>query len=109
MDESGTPWPGLVFRVKNGNAYDLAVNTNAQNMIEMEYQRNKVSKVTFKRMNGILYIKINDDAYEQVLDMSSIIHTFDVPLTFGSSIDKDLNPWRYFKGTLKNMMVIVYE
>ena len=41
--------------------------------------------------------------------MSDIIYTFDVPLTFGSSLNNNGNPWRHFSGVLKNMKVILYD
>lgn len=41
--------------------------------------------------------------------MTSLTTPFDAPLTFGSSLDASGNPQRYFKGTLKNMKVIVFD
>ena len=41
--------------------------------------------------------------------MTNLIRTFNVPLTFGSSLNGNGNPQRYFNGALKNMRVIIYE
>ena len=39
----------------------------------------------------------------------SSITNFDTPVTFGCSYTENNTPQRYFKGTLKNMKVIIYE
>lgn len=65
--------------------------------------------VSIKRTNHILYISFNDGTYEEILNMTQLLKTFDVPLTFGSSLNAKGKPQRYFKGTLKNMKVIIYE
>lgn len=51
----------------------------------------------------------NDQEYEQILDMTELANTFDVPVTFGASLNSTGNPQRYFKGKLKNMKVTLYE
>ena len=41
--------------------------------------------------------------------MTQLSKTFDVPLTFGSSLNANGSPQRYFKGTLKNIEVNIIE
>ena len=41
--------------------------------------------------------------------MTRLLKTFDVPLTFGSSLNAKGNPQRYFKGTLRNMSVTIID
>ena len=64
-----------------------------------------ILETSIKRTNKILYISFNDGAYEQLLDMTQLANTFDVPLTFGASLNAKGNPQRYFKGTLRNLNV----
>ena len=77
--------------------------------VEKNYANSEITKVSIKRINKILYIAFNDGGYEQVLDMTKLTKTFDVPLTFGASLNGSGNPQRYFKGTLKNMKVVIQK
>ena len=68
-----------------------------------------MNKEVLKRRNGILYVNFNDGEDEQLLDMTYLKTPFDSPITFGCSLNGSGNPQRYFKGTLKNMSVKIYE
>ena len=109
MDESGSPWPGMTYRITSTTQEELAANVTTSNKIQNRYNRSDINKISLKRRNGILYLSINDEEYTQVLNMTTLSTTFDVPLTFGSSLNSSGEPQRYFKGTIKNMEVIVYE
>ena len=109
MDETGTPWPGMVYRIKDRSNDQFGANTNSTIKVERNYKNSEVTKVSIKRTNKILYIAFNDGEYSQILNMTQLIKTFDVPLTFGASLNGSGNPQRYFKGTLKNMKVVVQE
>lgn len=108
MDESGSPWPGMVFRVSNNNQDEFIANVTTQLKITKKYNMSSLQKVTIKRINGIIYVGTNDGQPTQVLDMTTLTQRFDAPLVFGSSMDGSGNPWRYFNGTLANIKVIVY-
>lgn len=109
MDESGTPWPGFVYRINSGSEDQMSANTNTSVKMEQNYLSQDITKVSIKRTNHILYVSFNDAAYEQILDMTQLLKTFDVPLTFGSSLKGDGSPQRYFKGTLRNMSVQIID
>ena len=109
MDETGSPWPGMVYRIQNENSDQFGANVTTALKFERDYARNNVNKVTIKRRNHILYINFNDGQDEQILNMTSLTTTFNVPVTFGSSLNGNGNPQRYFTGTLSNMKAIVYE
>lgn len=109
MDETGTPWPGMVYRIKNSSSDQFGANTNSNIKVENNYANSEITKVSIKRISKILYIAFNDGDYEQVLDMTKLTKTFDVPLTFGASLNASGKPQRYFKGTLKNIKVVVQE
>ena len=109
MDETGSPWPGMVYRIKDSSNDQFGANTNSTIKVENNYANSEITKVSIKRTNKILYIALNDGDYAQVLDMTKLAKTFDVPLTFGASLNSRGNPQRYFKGTLKNMKVVVQE
>lgn len=109
MDETGSPWPGITYRITNQTQEEIVANVTTSNKIQTKYNRNDINKIKIKRRNGILYLSINDEEYTQVLNMTTLSTTFDVPLTFGSSLNSSGEPQRYFKGIVENMEVIVYE
>jgi len=109
MDETGSPWPGIVYRVKNQTLDQLAVNSNNSLKKEKDYSSSGISKVYIKRTNNVIFISFDGENYEQIQDMSGIMKTFNVPVTFGSSLNGSGNPMRYFVGTLKDMNVILYD
>ena len=108
MDETGSPWPGIVYRIKSSTYDEISANVNASAKIEIDYP-NDINKVLLKRRNGILYVSFNDGEDEQLLDMTAFDKTFDVPLTFGCNLNGSGKPQRYFKGTLKNMNIKIYN
>ena len=67
-------------------------------------------KVIFKRENGIVSYSYDDGlTYTPTVDFSSFTSYFDYPATFGAGLDKNMNPWRYLKGTLSDMSVEIIE
>lgn len=68
-----------------------------------------VNKVTIKRVNGKVYLRLNDGDYSLLVNMANFTQYFDAPLTFGCSLDANGVAQRYFKGTLKNMEVYLME
>lgn len=108
MDESGSPWPGIVYRVQSSTQDNICANASNSVNLDRKYNNN-INKVLLKRRNGILYVSFNDGEEEQLIDMTSLSKTFNVPLVFGCSLNSSGNPQRYFTGTLSNMNVKLYE
>ena len=104
-DESRNDYLGFVFRYHGSyTKYNLSANSNSSVKTNKYYEISSIQDVSIVRRNNILYF--ND---ENILDYSEIARTFDVPLTFGASI-KNAQPFRYFKGTLSDIMVkAIYE
>lgn len=90
-----------------------------QNLLQLKYQfvGNSTTKLSVNtddltpktiriiRRDNIIYYSINYGELIQLQDFSGFTSTFDVPVTFGASLDKDKLPYRYFKGTLSYMQV----
>ncbi len=109
IDETGSPWPGVVYRIKN-NSYDqIAANVTTSKKIQKDYNNSNIEKVIIKRRSGMLYVNFNDGDDELLLDMTSLNAAFDAQVVFGCSLNGSGNPQRYFIGTLKNMYVKLYE
>ncbi|MCR4753452.1 MAG: InlB B-repeat-containing protein [Candidatus Saccharibacteria bacterium] len=109
MDESGEPWPGVVFRVQNAQLFEISANANGNTKVETRYNREGIKSVRIKRTNKVLYLCFNDsDDCERILDYANILRTFNSPTAFGVSLKPNGTAQRPFKGTLANMSVIVY-
>ena len=112
MDESGSPWPGFVYRLyTNGGAtkYNVKINDSHVTNFEKFYTLNSGIDVEIVREDGIMYTKIDSDIYTEVLKYKSSIDTFDVPLTIGGNINENGAYDRLFKGVLSNVSVEFYE
>ena len=107
IDETGGPWPGFVFRVasNNANQLEMAANSTRGNEVELKYDRDSAKKVFIRRVNDVLYIKINDGAEERVIDYSNISKEFYAPLVIGASLNGSFKPQRQITGTLSNISV----
>ncbi len=109
MDESGSPWPGIVYRYNSGSTQQqIGVNVNSNIKVETDLG-NDITEVNIKRTNGVIYLKINDGNFEQILDMSSLDKTFHIPVTIGASLKSNGTPQRQFKGTLSNISVEIKD
>ena len=112
MDESGSPWPGFVYRVQGvsgSNKYYFQINDS--HVINYSTSYNLVSGIDVEivRENGIMYTKVNDIVYTKVLTYKDNIDTFDIPLTIGGNINADGDYDRTFKGVLSNVSIEFYE
>ncbi len=111
MDESGSPWPGIVFRLANsGGNYEI-VATGDSRKVTRTFKIDSVKSVIIKRIkngeNQEIHICINNGNCTKVNDIN-ISEPFDARTAFGVSLNGSDNPQRQFEGTLSNMSVILY-
>ena len=100
------PQSGILTRI-TGNQYEFQMN-GGSGSYNKKYNIEGTNRIVIKRKNGIIYVTANDEAFTETKDHTSITN-FDTPVTFGCSYTSTNTPQRYFKGTLKNMKVIIYE
>ena len=112
MLETNQPYPGAVFRVYKVNgksAYNCKINdshiTSYVNNKELEPGLN----VEIARENGKMYYKIGSNIYTTAVTYNASIDTFNIPLTIGGSINENGEYFRPFNGTLKDVVVMLYE
>ena len=103
-DESGTPYPGIVFRIDQ-KKYMLKADSTANNTNRDDRALNTVQKVRIIRISDVTYYSINDESYQVLMDFSNIVRTFDAPVSFGGIIKPNGTKQRPLKGTLSNMLV----
>ena len=107
MDESGNPWSGHVVKVSgNGSNKRLKFESNSNTSSSGDmYIPSTVRNVRVIRINNILYCSF-DGAYAiRLNNYTGFTRTFNVPVTFGASMDGKKQPFRFFTGTLANMSV----
>ena len=103
MNESGTPWPGFVYRINTSTSkLNLRAGYNGNTNWEIPYTSRKIKIV---RKNKILYYSVDDGNLIPIVDFNNFTSTFDYPLTIGAGLDENKNPRRYFKGTLSNISI----
>ena len=52
-----------------------------------------------------MYISLDGGYFEKINDYNGFTDTFNIPVSFGAVLDADLNPFRFFEGTLSDMSV----
>ena len=103
MNESGTPWPGFVYRINTSTSkLNLRAGYNGNTNWEMPYTSQNIKIV---RENNILYYSVDGGDPIQTVNFSNFNGSFDYPLTIGAGLDETKNPRRYFKGTLSNISI----
>ena len=112
MDESGSPWPGFVFRVvpnKGVSYYSIKINnTNITSYLGYFNLASGID-VEIVREDGAMYVKVNSNIYTKVFEYTEPIDTFDVPVTIGGNINSNGAYDRVFNGELSNVTVDFYE
>ena len=110
INEVGNPYQGFVFRMhKTESKYELEANSTKSLEAHKLYNLEDVHDVIIKRTNNILYINIDNGGDTQIIDYSSLKQTHNYPLTIGVGLDKNFNKWRYFKGTLSDISVVLSQ
>lgn len=98
---------GMLLRKNNGNLNLIIRDGNGVNK-ELNFAANSVSSVRIVRKNNNICYSINNDRLKFAIDSSNQI-TFDVPVTFGASLDATRNPFRYIKGTISDINITLGE
>ncbi len=106
MDESGSPWPGFVYR-NNANNVNNNLNANVTSSLNKTVQNSTTStniiSNSISKVSNML--KVNGT---NVIDMTNLAKSVEVPLTFGASLDGNLNPFRFSTLKMKNVKVKIY-
>ncbi len=108
MNEYGEPYPGVNFRWFN-NSYNINANAAVGNKKNDNVNYLVGNKMYIKRENGKLYYSLDGNGYTQYQDYSSFNLYFDRTATFGGNLDRNGNPWRFFRGTLTDMTLEIIE
>ena len=112
MLETGSPYPGFVFRLtkeKNATAYSMKINDSHVKSFLQSYNFVAPINVEIIREDGIMYSRIGSNIYRKVMDYGGEIDIFDTELTIGGNINAQGKFDRVFKGKLSNVIFEFYE
>ena len=103
FENESVNYPGFVYRLdSNLNNLELTARGGTGNPVTKP--KNAVQSVKISRIDGILYIKINNEKEKQAYDFTSFNNFFNTELTIGSSLQNG-QVFRGFKGVLSNIVV----
>ena len=103
LERTGTGYGILLRRNRDKFDFILRDGNGASRTINLPVN-NPMSFRLVKKNNNICY-SINDDDLSYVISFEGFTTPFSVPVTFGGSIDKNGNPFRYIKGTMSNISI----
>ena len=111
MNEKAEPFPGVHFYIQNssGKTYWLNVNILGNKVKNGDTGYALGQKVTIKRDDGIIYYKYDDGPFIQINDFTNFDAYFNNNATFGAGTKANGDIYRYFKGTISDMSVELFD
>ena len=105
-NEKITSYPGFVYRLYQDQK-TVKFEAKAGSGSGSNHKISAVQKVKISRIDSKMYLSINDATPVQVYDYTNFTNFFDVPITIGASLNNQGLPFRFFKGTLSDIVVKV--
>jgi len=109
-----SPYPGFLLRFHNQDSkIRIVSNTGSSSKTTILTDLTDNTTITIKRENGILKYSLDNGStldgteYTECGDYSSFTSYFDTPLTIGATLNSSNNPFRYFKGKVKDISITV--
>ncbi len=98
-------YPGFVLRRAGASNYNqISSNINSTDKITIGNIPYESVKIELLMINKILYYRVDNGTFTEVLDFSSFNNYFNEPVTIGANMTNG-TPGRFFKGTLSNIVV----
>lgn len=95
-------YAGIVFRCfpynDDSKQYEIHANVDSSNSAKARFNMSQTNKVTIMRKKVLYIIQIMID--------TNFTAYFDTTVTFGSSLDANKNPYRYFTGRLTDVVIM---
>ena len=95
--------PGITLRKKKGT-FEVS-HTAGNNTQTRTAKVSTLESVKIYRQNGSIYYSINDGVIEKLQTVMNYNEYFDDSLFIGAARDSDGNPYRFFKGTIKDLVI----
>ena len=105
LEDESLGYPGIVVRKSAESIYIGAKDGKGNVSKNRTIKYVDASNVRIIKKDDIVYYSFNGESFKELLDMSQLDHTFDVPLYFGASSLPDGTPMRIVHATLSNMTI----
>lgn len=109
MNETGEPFPGIHFFTNNSGVYTMNINTLGRKVKNNNTGYVTGQSVVIKKDSGIVYYSYNNGSFVQINDFSNFSTYFDNSASFCSGINAQGGRYRYFKGTISNMSIRIFD
>lgn len=103
FENESANYPGFVYRL-DSNLKNLELTARGGTGNPVTKPKNSVQSVKISRIDGILYIKINNGKETKAYDFTSFNNFFNTELTIGSSLQNG-QVFRGFKGVLSDIVI----
>ena len=104
LEGNGARGYGILLR-RNKDNLTLIIRDGTGVEKEVNFAASTVSSVRIVRKNKNMCYSINNQDFVYAISNAKFNAPFDVPVTFGASINYSGNPFRYITGTLSNMSI----
>jgi len=105
-ERTGTTGYGLLLR-RSSTGYLLQARDGNGTEKKINISKNGISSIKIIKKNNNVCYSINYEPMKFLINLENFGAPFEIPTTFGASIDKDGNVFRYIKGELSNMYIKV--
>ena len=111
MDETGQPWPGFSFRLGETGQYEFAANASSASSDRVrKYFTGESNKVSIKRVNNILYGKLNNGTEQMIINYANLAGPFNTAVWVGAApSDNGTTPRRFFVGQISNFKIAISD
>ena len=109
MDESGKPWPGLMFQIKNSTTVETHLNTSSKNILAKTVNyANKVDTYTYKLIKtNEWYQFVDNESNVTTVYFNNEVITYTGNLIIGDTYNYLTNKYlnRLFKGKIVSLTI----
>lgn len=110
MDETGQPWPGFCFRLGETGQYEFAANASSASSDRVrKYFTGESNKVSIKRVNNILYGKLNNGTEQMIINYANLAGPFNTEVWVGAGPKENGTPRRFFVGQISNFKIAISD
>lgn len=111
MDESGSPWPGFCFRLGDADQYEFAANASSASSDRVRKTfTGESNKVSIKRVNNILYAKLNNGTETMIINYANLAGPFNTEVWVGAGPKENgTTPRRFFVGDISHFKIAINE
>ena len=109
MNEVGEPYPGVHFFTNNSGVYTMNINTTGKKVKKNNTGYVTGQSVVIKKESGKIYYSYDNGTFTEINDFSNFNTYFNTSASFCAGVNAQGNRYRFFKGTISNMSIRIFE